>query len=547
MAVLGEAAVLALAASAAGIALGAGIVALIAWLSAGSRLALVGVTLSASAVVVPLLVGLVVTLAAAVVPGRRATRVAPLAALRPETAVLARSRAGRLRIAAGAIAVGAGLAALVLGARGHALIPAMAGGAASVLGVVLLGSLVVPPLARVLGALPAALAGLPGRLAVDNARRNPARAAATASALFVGVALITLMSVGAASGQASVDHELDRRAPVDVIVAAEGALPATTYDAVAHSAVVATATRQATAPVVLTWEGNPDGPAGLERRVSATGIGSDAGTVVRYAGFVTGVAPGTVLMDTSQGIPDGARVTLRAAGGGSGADAADAAGATGTAAGSAGARMRLRAVVRDDGPSSPTMTIDTLRRLDPHARTVIWARYVDGQDPVAAGERLAADLQGENVQIGGAAAQRVEYQRVTQVVLYVVTGLLAVSVVIALVGVGNTLGLSVLERTRESGLLRALGVTRRQVRGMLGIEALTLAAVGATLGVALGIGYGVAAAHALLGERLTVVVSIPWARLALVATVAVGAGWLASIVPGHRAANVPPSAALATE
>lgn len=526
--VLGEALVLSLVASAAGIALGAGVVGVIAWASRGSRLALVGPRPDLVSILVPLLVGVVVTVVAAVVPARRATRVAPLAALRPELAAPTGTRAGRVRIGFGLLAVAAGLAVLVLGARAHALGAAILGGAASLVGVVLLGSLVVPPLARVLGAVPARLAGLPGRLAVDNSRRNPGRAAATASALFVGVTLITLMSVGAASGAATIDRELNRHAPVDAIVSSTGELPATTYDAVTHSPVVAKATRGASAPVVLAWEG----AAGTERHLTATGVGADARAVVRYAEFVDGVAPDTVLLATSVGVPDGAMVTLRG---------------DGTAAGAA-ASVALRAVVREDGPTGPVVAIDTLRRIAPNAHTVIWVRYAAGEDPIRANERLAADLAGvPGLQVGGAAQQRAEVERLVAVVLYVVTGLLAVAVVIALVGVGNTLGLSVLERTRESGLLRALGVTRRQLRGMLGIEALTLAGVGAALGIVLGIGYGVAGAHALMGADMPVVVAIPWARLALVAVVAIGAGWLASVVPGHRAAKVPPSAALATE
>lgn len=133
------------------------------------------------------------------------------------------------------------------------------------------------------------------------------------------------------------------------------------------------------------------------------------------------------------------------------------------------------------------------------------------------------------------------------VVLLVVTGLLGIAVLVALVGIGNTLGLSVLERTQESGLLRALGLTRRQLRSTLGLEALTLAGVGTIVGLALGVAYGLGGAYALFGSEMTITTEIPWARLGLVAAVALAAGWLASVIPARRAARVSPSAALATD
>ncbi|MPM27571.1 hypothetical protein SDC9_74083 [bioreactor metagenome] len=147
----------------------------------------------------------------------------------------------------------------------------------------------------------------------------------------------------------------------------------------------------------------------------------------------------------------------------------------------------------------------------------------------------------------GAAAQREQVTGMVDTLLAVVIGLLAVAVVIAVIGIGNTLNLSVLERTRETGLLRALGLTRGQLRGMLGREAVVLAGIGTVLGMGLGIGYGIAGAYALLGDISTVLIVVPWGRLAAVGVVAVAAGWLASVVPGATAARVSPAQALAEE
>lgn len=126
------------------------------------------------------------------------------------------------------------------------------------------------------------------------------------------------------------------------------------------------------------------------------------------------------------------------------------------------------------------------------------------------------------------------------------TALLGISVLIAMVGVGNTLSLSVLERTRESALLRAIGLTRGQLRLTVAVEALILSAVGAVVGCALGIAYGWAGARALLAGR-TVIVSVPWDRLGMVVGIALVAGLLASVLPSRRAARVAPAVALAAE
>ena len=175
-------------------------------------------------------------------------------------------------------------------------------------------------------------------------------------------------------------------------------------------------------------------------------------------------------------------------------------------------------------------------------------RLADGGDPGAVLDRLIATLSGvTGVSVDGAAPRRVEFQGIVDVVLLIVTGLLAVAVLIALVGVGNTLALSVLERGRESALLRALGLTRGQLRGSLAIEAALLALVGALTGTLLGVGYGYDGATALLGSIAPVPLVIPWGRLALVVVVALVAGVAAAWPPSRRAARVAPAAALALE
>ena len=128
------------------------------------------------------------------------------------------------------------------------------------------------------------------------------------------------------------------------------------------------------------------------------------------------------------------------------------------------------------------------------------------------------------VTVTSSADQQVQIDKIINTMLGMVVGLLVISVIIAMVGVANTLGLSVVERTREIGLLRALGLTRAQVRSMFGKEALMLSGIATLLGITLGIGYGIAGSHALFSSLLTVQASVPWLQLLIVALVAVLAG-----------------------
>jgi putative ABC transport system permease protein len=149
----------------------------------------------------------------------------------------------------------------------------------------------------------------------------------------------------------------------------------------------------------------------------------------------------------------------------------------------------------------------------------------------------------------GGLAERSSYTKVFDVLQIIGVALLGVSVLIALVGVGNTLSLSVLERTRENALLRALGLTRRQLRGMLAIESLLMALVAAGLGIVLGLIYGWAGTAALMGAQASAGVqyAVPVGFLVAIALVATVAGLLASVLPARRAAKVAPAGALATE
>ena len=204
-------------------------------------------------------------------------------------------------------------------------------------------------------------------------------------------------------------------------------------------------------------------------------------------------------------------------------------------------------VVLEVSPGSPVVTLTNPQTLSDTLNAQAWLKLTDTSDPDAKVEAITAELQDvQGIEVTGGIVMRQGLQQMLNIVLAVVIGLLAASVLVAVVGISNTLGLSVLERTRESALLRALGLTRGQLRGMFGIEAMVLA--GVLLGIGLGIGYGIAGSLALLARRVsTVVVTVPWPMLAGILAFGLAAGWLASVLPSVRAGKVQPAAALATE
>ncbi|MET4079735.1 FtsX-like permease family protein [Janibacter sp. UYMM211] len=474
--------------------------------------------------VVPFVAGVLVVLAAAVRPVVAASAVAPLEALRPVPAVVARSRRGLVRCGIGAVLVVVGGALLVVGGSAGSLPAGLAGGMLSFVGVLMAGSLLVPAVARVVGAVPARLLGAPGRLAAGNAVANPRRAAATTAALLVGVTLVTTTAVGARTAQASVSAALDEQYSVDAVVTApDGAVPAGVRERVAQVDGVTTVASVPGSELDVVVGGQ------ARRDQVVAGVDDDATAVVRDPAAFAGLRDGVVQVseETARGLRlvDGDRVTLRGPDG----------------------QLTAAVRVRDSLGWPWTLTASDLWRVDAEAAPRALLLGLSDEDAQRTVEGLQAVTVDRGVEVGGSAIQREEMDRVLDVVLSVVLSLLAVSVLIALVGIANTLSLSVLERTRESALLRALGTTRGQLRAMLALEAVLLALVGIVLGTALGIGYGVAGAGSVVGQLTDLQVVVPWGLLGGVAAAAVAAALVASVLPARRAARVSPAQALATE
>lgn len=524
--VLAEASVVGVVASAIGVVFGVALSALGLTLARNFDWGLPPIDLHLDLVSVfgPLLLGTIATILAAVVPARRATRVAPLAALRPEVAPAAASKAGVLRLILGFLLLAGGGLLLAASASSNQVIIGVAGGTISFLGVLAIGSLLVPALVRLLGSLPART-GVPARIAVANAVRNPKRTAATTSALLIGVTLISLTCVGIASVRKTFDGAMDSEYPVDLTV--------TTY----NEKMPANAGKQLedinginTAVPVRTVQVKAG-----QNEVSVTGIDqAGAASVLHNPTLVSELKAGTALLDANTmsmlELKDGATVTIV----------------------SGKNKVTLKAVKAGGTGMDPmTITQTDLQKLAPNAAvTGFWldsAPKADGRQVIDDVEQSLPTI--KELSVSGGLAERTEYTKIFDVLLLVAVGLLGVSVLIALVGVGNTLSLSVLERTRENALLRAMGLTRRQLRGMLAVESLLMALVAAGLGIALGLIYGWTGTAALMGSQVDAGVqyAVPVRLLVTIALVAAVAGLLASVLPARRAAKVAPAGALASE
>jgi len=527
--VLGEALVTGLVSSGLGVAAGIGLAALIsALVGSNSAIPLSGVAVPFHAVLAGMVVGTLVTVLAALAPARAATRVAPLAALRPVDPAPLRSRPGVLRLVLGLLVAVPGTALLVGGAVMGEVLVALPGGVLSFLGIVLLAQRAVPPVVAAAGRLAGRFGGVPARLAAGNATRNPRRTAATATALLIGVTLTSAFVVGAASTRATAQAGLAAEFPTDVVVEGfSGELPGTLVSTLTGTEGVERSA-SVLAGTVAGPDGEPVGAFGVDRDEAAATLRSTEDLVLPGPGQ----ASVPEWLAESWALRDGDRLAL----GGVNPDQ------------EVPVREFTVRVIDADNP----LLLDSaeLRTLAPDASLgQVWLRLADG-DPerqLDAVDRIT-DVVAEaspDTQVTGLVTVRAEIDEILDALLLVVTGLLAVAVVIALIGVGNTLALSVVERRQENGLLRALGLTRGQLRGLLAWEAVLVAGVASVLGVVVGGSYGLIGAASVLGEVGDIVLDIPWLQVGAIVVVATLAGLLASVLPARRAARTSPVAAIA--
>ncbi|GAA0973496.1 Macrolide export ATP-binding/permease protein MacB [Nocardioides aquaticus] len=477
-------------------------------------------------------VGVVVTLLAALLPALRTARIAPVQAMRDDVALPESSLRARFLGGVALAVVGAG----VLAAGLFATVPRPgwwvgAGVLLVLLGVAAASPVLSRPLLLGARAAYARAFGSIGNLAGQNSLRNPRRTTATASALMIGLTLACTMAIIGDSAKASVDRAVEEGFVGDFVVSNvfAGAFSPSVADEMADVDGVAEVVRQR----VVRAEVGGVGTQGV--------VGTDPGSLVTLEVDVvdgeTDLARGTVLLeegfaaDERLGVGDELTVDVPA--------------------GERSWRVAglfaenpivffpvLTSVATLDGagftPQDNLVVVDADDRLDAAGRDVVQSDL----------EAVVADQPIVTVkdQAAFAAEQR---EPVDQFVL-LIFALLGLALLIAVLGIVNTLALSVLERTREIGLLRAIGVTRVQLRWMVTLESVVISLLGAVLGVVLGVVFGIALMYALREEGLEVI-SVPVGQLALFLALSVLVGMLAAVLPARRAARLDVLGAIATE
>src|SRR6516225_1218248 len=527
--VTAEAAVLGAAGSAVGVGLGLGLArGLAALLSAfGFSLPISGLVLPGPGLALAAGTGIAITVVASLPPAWRATRVAPVQAMRDPAPEPARFSAGR--VAGGLAVTTAGGAAVLTGllAGSGRIVLAAAGAACCFIGITVLAPLAVRPLAWLAAAPLLRLPGRAGLLARGNTIRNPKRTSATEAALMIGLAVIAATSVLVSSARATIGQQVTAASRTSFYVQAgngtSGLSPALARIIARQPGVRAvTEVRHTTATVAGTADRTVDG-------VDPAAIGQFTDLAVTSGHLSALSTPGTIMVSSDAASPHGWKTgdTIRVQFGAYGAYP-----------------LRIAGIFANIGPLSSYLVATTTLAADSGVRT----DSVDlVQAPASAKPAIRRALAGyPGAQLLDQSGYIASQTKLLNSLLTLVTAMLILAIVIALLGVVNTLALSIAERTREIGLLRAIGMRRGQLRQMIAAEAMIISVIGALLGIILGLGLGAALAAALSTSRQATV-AIPAGQLAIYILATAAAGVLASIGPARRAARLDTLTAIAAE
>ena len=527
--VLVEAVVIGLLAAGLGLAAGVGVGAGLAYLFSSfvGGLALAPLAVPLAAVIASLLVGVLVTVVAAVLPALRASRIPPVAAMQevatPDRPLTRITVAGALIGAAGAATLGVGLYANV----GSPLVLILTGVLVSFVGIALLTPLVSRPVVSVLGRLFSW--SLPGRLGRLNSGRNPRRTAITAAALMVGIALVTGVTVVMDSAKTSLSQQAEDTIKAQVVISGEqsGPRPPSFDPAVLDRASAIPGVRAAAG----LWNDQAvvDGERTYVNATDDLARLADAYGAAPATGALATLKPDQIAVSTQRGWPLGTRLTVQLARG--------------------EAQVYTVVATYDEQalPGSILLPAAATAQFVVPQPLFGFVRLTDGTPVEAVLPQIKA-LVADSPEVSATDRSAFVAQQAGQfdMVITMVQILLALAILIAVLGVVNTLALSVLERTRELGLLRAVGLGRGQTMRMVTVEAVVISVFGALLGVVVGAGLGSAVVAALDGEGITELV-LPWTRMGTYLVLAGLVGVIAAVLPAIRAARLNVLGAIAHE
>ncbi|MFJ3304867.1 ABC transporter permease [Streptomyces sp. NPDC086549] len=496
-------------------------------------------TIKTTTPVVGLILGVIVTVLAAYLPARRAGKVSPMAALR-DAGTPADGRAGRIRGLIGLVLTGAGAAALFAAASAkkasEGSLVLGAGIVLSLIGFVVIGPLLAGGVVRVISAVLLRAFGPVGRMAERNALRNPRRTGATGAALMIGLALVACLSVVGSSMVASATGELDKSVGADFIVQGKQQIVPKAEQAMENSPGLAHVTRYKVLDALQT---SPDGkvddgvvaatdPSYAEdlRRTTTEGTLKNA-----YATDAMSVGSDYA---KKHGVHVGDTISVAFKGGST-------------------AKLKVAAITDDDtalDKGARYMSLATMEKYVPKSQippnVIMFAKARDGQEKQAYAALKKSLKKYPQYQVRDQTDYKKELKDQIGQLLNMVYGLLALAIIVAVLGVVNTLALSVVERTREIGLMRAIGLSRRQLRRMIRLESVVIALFGALLGLGLGMGWG-ATAHKLLALEGLNVLEIPWPTIIGVFIGSAFVGLFAALVPAFRAGRMNVLNAIATD
>ncbi|MER5901391.1 FtsX-like permease family protein [Streptomyces mirabilis] len=521
----------------AGVGLAIGLMKLMS--AAGMDLSTRDLTVKATTPVIGLVLGVVVTVLAAYLPARRAGKVSPMAALR-DAGTPADGKAGLVRGIIGLVLTGAGTFALFTAAHADKATDGSlvlgAGVVLTLIGFVIIGPLLAGGVVRVISAVLLRFFGPVGRMAERNALRNPRRTGATGAALMIGLALVACLSVVGSSMVASATDELDKSVGTDFIIQGNQRIVPQAAKAIETTPGLSHVTHYRDIEAKLT---TPDGFSDSDGVTAADPTYAQDLHRKTTAGELT-AAYGKDSMAVGSEFATKHHVKL---------------GDTLTVAfkGGSTAKLKVAAITDDDvviDQGARYLSTETMRKYLPANRIppdqIMFASAKDGQEKQAYAALKKSMEQYPQYQVRDQTDYKQELKDQIGQLLNMVYGLLALAIVVAVLGVINTLALSVVERTREIGLMRAIGMSRRQLRRMIRLESVVIALFGALLGLGLGMGWGATAQKLLALEGLKVL-EIPWPTIIGVFIGSAFVGLFAALIPAFRAGRMNVLNAIATD